>query len=352
MPALQMSANGPLAVHDSGVPEGVETYTTLFIIHGYAWHSGVFARVLPHAAQYRTRIVLVNRRDYPGATPLSSLELGQLRVAKDAAPGTEVAVNDLRGFFKERAREIYQLLGRFIVSERIEKNSVVVLGWSLGVAFLSALLTYAPAFSLSEVNLNVAGYIKYVVAYDASQRSMGQPPPDIAYHPLQDPTSPIEKRVQQFSIWVSGYFRHPDIRASNLEMHDYQAAPRPTALTMSEDEMASAMYAPAGAEGGSDEMLTATIKHGVFDELRVAALLPAETSKRNEWARIRWRHIWGDRSAWGVPYSAVLLERELEEAKKAGKYTRPVENVCFEGANHFGHWDTPDRFMRIVLEDK
>ncbi|KAH8077394.1 hypothetical protein BXZ70DRAFT_911358 [Cristinia sonorae] len=344
MPALDMIPYDQLAIHDTGAPVGDGAYTTLVIIHGYVWHSGVFTRILPYAAKYRTRIVLVNRRDYPGAAPLDGAELEQLQVAKTAATGSPEAVEILRGYFKERAKEIHGLLERFIISERLSKNSVVVVGWSLGVTFLNALLAYAPSFPTGEIN--IAGYIKQVVAYDAPQTCMGQPPPPTVYHPFQDSTIPVEELIERFNVWVSGYFRHPNPEALDLQSRDYEAHPTPTVLTMTEDEIASAAYTPAAAEGGSDEMMVSGIKHGIFNELRLAALLPSETTC---WARIKWRHVWADQSIWEIPWSRFLLEEELEKAAVEGKYTRPVEWVRFERANHFGHWDMPDNFLRAVL---
>ena len=40
--------------------------------------TGIFAPMLQFAAAYRARLVLVNRRDYPGSTPFSDTELAAL----------------------------------------------------------------------------------------------------------------------------------------------------------------------------------------------------------------------------------------------------------------------------------
>ena len=89
--------NGTLcfSYEDSGPLSG--SYTTLVMVHGTGFHNGghgsvvrltcliltrtpvgIFSPMVPFAAANRVRLVLVNRRDYPGSTPLSDAELAEL----------------------------------------------------------------------------------------------------------------------------------------------------------------------------------------------------------------------------------------------------------------------------------
>ena len=89
--------NGTLcfSYEDSGPLSG--SYTTLVMVHGTGFHNGeqgfvvyltclirtripvgIFLPMIPFAAANRVRLVLINRRDYPGSTPLSDAELAQL----------------------------------------------------------------------------------------------------------------------------------------------------------------------------------------------------------------------------------------------------------------------------------
>ena len=47
------------------------------------------------------------------------------------------------------------------------------------------------------------------------------------------------------------------------------------------------------------------------------------------------RLVWCDHSTWEMPLLAWTLQKELEEAERAGQKVRKVDFVRFRGANHF-----------------
>lgn len=63
----------------------------------------------------------------------------------------------MRSYMKDRARELYQLLVEVAITEAIpkvsEKSGMVVVGWSLGSAWITALLAHLEEFEGAETLL-------------------------------------------------------------------------------------------------------------------------------------------------------------------------------------------------------
>ena len=117
--------------------------------------------MLPFADQYGIRVVLLNRRDYPEATPFDEQEKTEL--ASSWTSGQEGA-DEIRKIAKDRAKEIYNFLESFVASNDISKEGgITVVGWSLGVMFMNMLLAYGPTFAVGKID--VTSYIKGVVCY-------------------------------------------------------------------------------------------------------------------------------------------------------------------------------------------
>lgn len=117
--------------------------------------------MVPFAAKHGARLVLVNRRDYPGTTSYSEEELKLLNAG---AASTFEAAEALRIYIKGRGNDLYDFLEEFIVKEKIsQKGSIIVAAWSFGVVFTTALLAYASSFPQREVD--VASYIRCVLNY-------------------------------------------------------------------------------------------------------------------------------------------------------------------------------------------
>lgn len=102
---------------------------------------------MPFAPHYNTRIILVNRRDYPGSTPLTDSER---QLLASSLPDTAEAAENIRSYMKHRARELYDFLCEFAVSEDIPKISgqrgITLVGWSLGATFVTAVLAHLESF--------------------------------------------------------------------------------------------------------------------------------------------------------------------------------------------------------------
>ncbi|EJF62068.1 hypothetical protein DICSQDRAFT_12150, partial [Dichomitus squalens LYAD-421 SS1] len=201
---------------DSGAPEGSIDYTTIVLLHGYGWHSGVFAKLVPIAGRFNARVVLVNRQDYPGAEPFTLEERAELLKAAIELKTNPLSARDrLDVFMKGQAREIYDLLIHLVAEHHIpparpEANTggIIIGGWSFGASWMTALLANVASFPVHDIELS--RYVRRVVFYDTSDVALGFPTLPHVYFPLTDRTIPAEQLAQLFAEWVTAYFAHGD----------------------------------------------------------------------------------------------------------------------------------------------
>jgi pimeloyl-ACP methyl ester carboxylesterase len=173
------SKYGGLAITtDTGAPEGVDNYITLILLHGFSFHSGksvcssttdmhvnveegIFERLVPLAAQYKCRLVLVNRRGYINADPYTDEDLNLLREAQN---GTPQGKESMTKFMPDRGRDVYEFLVDFIRNEESPlENRIVLAGWSYSSCWMLSLLAYASTFP--ENDIEVPRYLRRVVTF-------------------------------------------------------------------------------------------------------------------------------------------------------------------------------------------
>lgn len=183
---------------DSGAPPNSTDYTTVVIIHGYGFHArkrppavnsigslltiqhmaiatATFKKLLPLAPSHNARVVLVNRRDYPGSAPFTDEERAALATYAHAPPGDPDAVRGTAEFMKARARELHDYLVELVegggttpVRANSKTGGIVVAGWSLGAVWISALLSHVASFSGGSVRLSE--HVRRVVYYGQSNQ--------------------------------------------------------------------------------------------------------------------------------------------------------------------------------------
>ncbi|KAI0821753.1 hypothetical protein BC628DRAFT_1412722 [Trametes gibbosa] len=358
-----MSSRGMHIVQDSGAPPHSIDYTTLVILHGYTWHSGTFARLVPLAKNRNVRVVLVNRRDYPGSRPYtdeerallpSALSEGVESIAEIAA-----ATQNLEAFMKARARELYDLLVDLVQSGGVTRvqigsnaGGIVVAGWSFGGIWMTALLAHVAAFVGDGVDLNA--YVRRIVIFEPSYRLLGYPPPATGgYHPLFDPELLPENRDQEFSDWVSGYYDHGDT-FETLEQKTPLRSPPPTISTLTSEEVAEALYLPPGSPGGSDDaLLKSGIRLDMFKKLKERALYLRDGPLLDDaWPNVEVRYVSCGRSVWELAWCTWALRHELQVAKQEGLPMRKVGMAHIREANHFAPWDMPEHTIRALVGEE
>ncbi|TFK94481.1 hypothetical protein K466DRAFT_593484 [Polyporus arcularius HHB13444] len=354
-----------LSIHeDSGAPHGSADYTTIVLLHGYTWHSGIFSKLVPLAKTYNIRVVLVNRRDYPGAAPYSKEDRAALDAAVaevDSDPAAAQA--KVLSFLKDNARDLYNFLVRFVTQNDIPKASVqgdsggiMVCGWSFGGAWPVALLAYAKSFPVDDDDLGV--YIRRVILYDVPYHTLGYPPlnGDTYGNPLFDTSLEPSDKIRLFADWVSGYYKHED-SLDDLERRTPLVHPPPTISTLTAEELASTLYPSPGDPGGSDcELNIVGIQSGAFKVLRTNALRPPESEKRLDadtvskgWEDVEVLFVWCDAGPWEPTWGYHAMRQEVEEARKSGNNLRKVMFARVRNANHFIHWHVPDVTLRAFL---
>ncbi|EIM81568.1 uncharacterized protein STEHIDRAFT_161747 [Stereum hirsutum FP-91666 SS1] len=165
---------GPFSIEDTGAPPQCSEYKLVVIVHGLAWPSGIFTRLLPFAPQHGARIILVNRRDYPGSTPFSDSEQ---QLLSSCLPTTAEAAQNMRSYMKDRSRELYHFLVEVATTEAIpnvsEKSGMIVVGWSLGSAWITALLAHLEEFEGAGIMLQ--SYARKFICLDPPYGAVGFP---------------------------------------------------------------------------------------------------------------------------------------------------------------------------------
>ncbi|KAI0272308.1 alpha/beta-hydrolase [Gloeopeniophorella convolvens] len=337
---------GVFAFLDSGVPPShQEGYTTLVIVHGFAWPAGVFSRMFPFANKTGSRVVIINRRGYPGSEPFADEDRALLASSmEDTSEGLKCADE----FMKQRAEELHDFLVELVKSESLAINRVMLAGWSLGASWMTAFLANAASFDDSEVKLHQ--YLRRVIAYDAPAHILGYPYPQGYYYPLNDPSISLEEGVKRFPLWVTSYYDHGNT-LETLSLLSTSSNPLPTITGMTPENLALALYVAPAAPDGTDGLThTSCVDRGLYAQLRKATLYPPPQAERG-WSDVEFRCLWCDRSNWLMPWGRWALEAEVSAAKESGANIREISVMRMRGSNHFAHWDEPERTLRVLLSD-
>ncbi|KAI0655018.1 hypothetical protein C8Q70DRAFT_924560 [Cubamyces menziesii] len=347
-------------IEDSGAPKDSSRYVTLVIVHGYAWHGGSFTKMIPFTDKYNARIVLVNRRDYPGSQPYSEDELALLKPVVEGESAEEKTRENLWAYMRDRAAELCALLailakeGKILPYDReADTGGAIVAGWSFGSCWLTALLAHGDIASDVQ-GINLGDYVRRIVLHDPPYGPLGYASPAEPWNPLIDPTIPPENVIVEFAKWVSGYYQHGST-PEELEYRVPLKEPVPTIMRLTEEERDSVLCGGPGSPGGSDDLLHANgLRYGLFKRLKDAAFYPPQPNHgaqapADTWKDTELRYVWCDRSVWDMPWCCWALHAEIDEAKKSGTQMRPITVSRLRGANHFVHWDEPERALRAFI---
>ncbi|KZV62276.1 hypothetical protein PENSPDRAFT_254588 [Peniophora sp. CONT] len=348
---VNMAVNPLAIIEDTGVPAGAErTHKTLVLIHGLAFQSTVFTRMLPYARTHSARIILVNRRGYPGAEPFTRDERDVLSKAQG---GDALAAGAAKDWWTVRAEEVLSLLESIVEKGDVPPRSIILAGWSYAGLWMTALLSLPPQHTTGRVD--VGQYVRRVICYDSSYRRLGLPEPAIPmFSPFTDISIAPEDKRAAFIHWITGYYSHaiphaPAIHASSIVSGLEQRHPN-TNTPLNTDELNFVMFNPPAdvPTGGADILASSAAgKHGLPHMYLEGAL-------RGEcWPHVELRAVWGDASFWEACVGGVGFGRLVQEDKETlmGKISRPASAVRWIGANHFAHWDYPERTLLGLLED-
>ncbi|PIL34393.1 hypothetical protein GSI_03168 [Ganoderma sinense ZZ0214-1] len=362
--------------HDTGAPEGSADYTTLVIVHGYVWHGGVFTRLLPLAKEYNTRVILLNRRGYPGSAPYTDEELASF---PELPPGDVIqekvdeAGKKLDVWMRERTYEILHFLEDLVKADSIPQTQpgknvggIVVVGWSFAALMALSIVSYGPTFPANN-DVDLGKYLRRVVMHDPGLGVLGYIAKEGTYQPALDVSLSEEQRAAAFDAWIGGYYAHGSTLDSLASMP--LAEPPSTISTLSPEEKV-AMTHPFPdvtvldlkvTELGVRTGLTATLRErALYDKNKLPGRQDGGSANKLEeagdgpdtWREVELRLVWCEKSVMQVPYGMMLLGLELEEARKTGAWIRDVRIVRVKEGNHFVHWDHPALAMRAFLRDE
>ncbi|EPQ56346.1 hypothetical protein GLOTRDRAFT_74957 [Gloeophyllum trabeum ATCC 11539] len=320
---------------DTGPPTATsEPYSTLVLIHGTSYHSAIFRPLIPHAPANNLRLVLLNRRDYPGTTPTSPAEVARIR-----SDDTHVQAEALKDLGVELAQFLVWYVRRARVSDVQSGGGIAVLGWSSGNACGCAMLAHLNALGDQEQNV-IKKYLKTYIIYDAPCYVFGLPPPPEVYDAWQDPALPtLQAKTQAFNAWVTAYFHHPD--ASSGDFAGLAKGPvvnpapekTPTIQRLNLAEV-TAPDARTRGEGWVQYIDGGVYRENVrkiFRDEKYVGMFPG----------LRVRLVYCDQTIPEMVWAAHRLKKELDE----GNSVRKLEIRVVEG-NHFAHWDKPEETLR------
>ncbi|KAH8111408.1 hypothetical protein DFH11DRAFT_1513177 [Phellopilus nigrolimitatus] len=347
MPLISVNEQGDnLFYEDTGAPAGAsEPYTTFIVVHGTAFHSGVFRRLLPLAPRYRIRLVLVNRRDYPKSSPYTEDDITKIR-------GNDAVAHD--EFARERGNEFAVFIRHFVEQENVPKVSsdrksggVVLMAWSSGNGYTLPMLSYADSIP-ADTREAIAPFLRSFMIFDAPRWILGLPTLEHGFDVLRDDSLTLEERARRFSEWVGAYYTHASL--SSRDMNDLQlvadaGARTGTTLTMSaDDERAVTCYdavqrSEVAARTAAPEIYAERVRRALFDD-----------TLAQYWPKCSVDVVWCEHSPWAIVDGVWGFERLREKADEEGIKGRQLRFFMIPGANHFPHWDEPEKTMKFFAK--
>ncbi|OSD07584.1 alpha/beta-hydrolase [Trametes coccinea BRFM310] len=351
MPTAPVDHEGTVLYYeDSGIPAKSANYVTLVLIHGTCFHSAVYRPMLPFAAEHNLRLVLLNLRGYPGSTDYSPADLDKLR---DSDPESQEQA------MAERGLEIAEFLRWYIDTEAIppitltpegvSTGGISLLSWSGGNWFTVAMFGNAGTIPESTRKL-LNTYLRSFVMFDPSSTVIGHSIPPGLSSLRRDASAPVDEQVAIFAVDVSAYYPPyeipddidppPTFDVPRRPLHEASAEinPKyaPTSTKMSPETLRDLTHSPIMKEyqhvlwGVNREVLKTNLHRALYD-----CRVDDGTGMR--------KPIWPD-----------VLRLGRHEIIRAGhqkanpEHRRDMQLHMLKNANHFVHWEEPERFIKFL----
>ncbi|KIJ29430.1 hypothetical protein M422DRAFT_208887 [Sphaerobolus stellatus SS14] len=359
---------------DSGVPIlDDKPYTTLVILHGYSFNSHMFHRLMPIAKASHIRLILVNRRGYPGSTPFKPEEtagfdapLNKDENSAQSPPSSLVRIQHYTSFLQQRGVEMARFLVKFIDIEKIPVKAegraiggISLMGWSLGNVISLSMLAYANTYDPVLIK-KLEPYLKKIIIYDPPHHALGFPTPAGAYTPMFDEAIPRDQRQRKFSEWVSAYYLHPEsiqdpkIPFNNIINILEQKTPIPSKPTplMSLSPADRAKGVTKVTPETADPFLVLDQARSVHKEMRIRALFGNynEGNAPLILPNVGISYVWCTESIWSAVYAMKGVQEETVNPPEYHYLARTVKFFPIEGGNHWPHWDNPLRVMGVFAQ--
>jgi len=327
---------------DSGAPPGSDDYATVIILHGSAFTANTFSKVHAHAHERNIRTVAVKRRGYAPTSVYTDKEL------EDIAVGS-------RSFLDRIGLHIAEFIAYFIKQNKIPKattkdsGGVVVLGWSMGCASALSLFsdTVQGTFSPGLYD-ELKSYIRQLILYDPPFLAFGWSiPPEFDLSIIYDPwdpnrKTPPEQQFQVFKAWVGSYYDHPENPTSINDLDHRMKTNHITFDAWTDDDWKD-NYDEEAAIKTEFRMFHPPMQPTIKKMVESALYNP-----KAAFSHVPSVLLLAKQSAWATWWVAMETERRYKEAKSQGRVDRPQGFIMVAGANHFIHWDEPEKIMDAI----
>ncbi|KAF9484527.1 alpha/beta-hydrolase [Pholiota conissans] len=331
MQSIKVTNDIEFAYMDSGAPPNKADYTTIVIIHGHTYHSGVFERMFATAPSAGYRLILPNRRLYPGSTPYTPEEAKSL----DASNPTE----DIVAAFTKQGEYLLLFLNKAI--QELGLKTVILSGWSLGTAFICAMVAAIDGID-PEVRKRITTSVKSIILWDPPATAHGiEAPPSGGWIPLYDETLTPEERGPAFGQWLSQYFPHTELEKKDCYKLVYKVetpVKTPTFTGMPFSEILTKVDFSAGPS--ADNHIADVHFQPAHRVVRAKALFDSTT--RKQWNDVSFVVLYGEE----VPYNIVWAAWQLEAEAKKKEF--PIRFKSIPGANHFAMHDLPELSFQSI----
>ncbi|KIP10561.1 hypothetical protein PHLGIDRAFT_495392 [Phlebiopsis gigantea 11061_1 CR5-6] len=353
MPTAHLSDNDAFVYYeDSGALADARDYTTIVLVHGYSLNSAIFRRLLPHAPAYGLRIFTMNMRDYHGSSTYSAEEVAAMDGPDPAlhAAAMRRFGRDIAGFLTYVCTT--QGVPPLAIAGGRKTGGVALVTWSLSNIAPLAILGDPDTLDGDSATV-LAAYLRTMVLYapDCPSIVLGEAPQRELHFPLFSAEVPHAQKPTAFAQWVSSHFAPPPpaaapprLTADALHACAVLPAQPPTLCALAPDELA-ATFEPGVIDrsgrilwcAGLPAVLRRCVRRTLLDG---GAVLPD----------VNVVVLWCDQSIWMCVWAAQVLVDTLQEAPVDGGRKRWTDIVRVENANHFIHWEEPERFVRLLNE--
>ncbi|KLO13272.1 hypothetical protein SCHPADRAFT_890150 [Schizopora paradoxa] len=330
------------AFDDSGAPTDAILYTTLVILHGCAFSKDIFRKLLPLAGHHYLRIVLLNRRGYPGSKPLTEEELRLI-------DGPEEQGHEQ--YFGAQAQELADFLVDFAVKQHLptasgDSGGIALMGWSAGNACTLSLLSQPQAIDES-TRKALEPFLRTMVIFDAPAYIAGRSLARSGVFIFSNATYTDEERFRKFADYAGAYFEHPSVASHNIKdlqiVLDSKQLKTSTTSRFTSDEYRKLVW-PEAAMKVDVPAMTYPVQE--FERWMKRALFEDDLAQEF-WPSLKVEIIWCEHSTAPCVEAGWIFEELRKEYDDKGVVGRPMRITMMPGANHFPHWDQPEKTIAL-----
>ncbi|KAJ3008093.1 hypothetical protein NUW54_g3292 [Trametes sanguinea] len=351
-----------LYYEDSGIPSKSANYVTLVLIHGTCFHSAVYRPMVPFAAENNLRLVLLNLRGYPGSTDYSTTDLDKLR-----GPDRESQEQAMA----ERGLELAEFLRWYVeteaippialTSEGVRTGGISLLSWSGGNWHTVAMFGNVDKVPESTRKL-LSTHLRSFIMFDPSSSVIGQKIPPGLSSLRRYASAPVDEQVALFSVDVSAYYPPYEI-PDNIDPPPTFDPPRrplheasteidpkyaPTSTKMSPETLRELTHPPIMKEyqhllwGVNPDILQANLHRALYD----CRADDGNGTRKPIWPDVRVHIILCDMTLGQCAWAATVIRDGHKKANP--EHRRNMQLHTLKKANHFVHWEEPERFVRFL----